>query len=78
MEKKTFVKRVDSLTQEQKNAMPAYRDMWISKGLQTGETDWETFDKYMPICYEKAKLAYPKRVVRVQSPLVGAFASGAE
>jgi hypothetical protein len=67
--------RIEKLTQKQKDAMPAYRDMWIAKGLQTGETDWDTFDKYMPICYEKAGISYPKRVVRVMSPMVGAFAA---
>ena len=67
--------KIKNLTPEQKAAMPAYRDEWIKKGLQTGKTDWATFDKYMPVCYEKAKLKYPSRIVRVQSPLVGALAA---
>jgi len=67
--------RIDKLTEKQKAAMPAYRDMWIAKGLQTGNADWETFDKYMPICYEKAGIEYPSRIVRVASPLVGALAA---
>src|SRR3990167_3255377 len=67
--------RIDKLTSEQEAAMSAYRDLWIAKGLQTGETDWETFDKYMPVCYEKAGIPYPSRVIRVPSPLVGALAS---
>ena len=52
--------------------MPAYAQKWIDIGLKTGETDWETFNKYMPICYEKAGLKYPTRVVRVPSPFFGA------
>ncbi len=69
------MKHIEKLTEEQKAAMPAYRDKWIEIGLRTGETDFETFDKYMPICYEKANIPYPKNVVRVSSPLVGAVAS---
>ena len=67
--------KITELTKEQRTQMPVYRNMWIAKGLQTGKTDFETFDKYMPICYEKAGLVYPKNVIRVKSPLVGALAS---
>jgi hypothetical protein len=69
------VKRIDKLTKEQVLMMKPWADKWIKIGLQTGETDWDTFDKYMPICYEKAGLKYPKRIIRVSSPLVGVFAS---
>ena len=68
-------KRIDKLTKEQEAMMAPHAQEWIAKGLQTGETDWETFDKYMPICYAKAGLKYPSRVVRVQSPLVGGLAA---
>jgi hypothetical protein len=67
--------RIDKLTPKEEKAMVAYRDKWIEQGLKTGETDWKTFDKFMPICYKKAGIEYPKNVVRVQSPLVGALAS---
>lgn len=66
---------ITKLTKKQEAQIPAYRDKWIEIGLRTGETDFETFDKYMPICYEKAGLKYPKNVVRVKSPLVGALAA---
>ena len=66
---------IDKLTTEEEAQIASYRDQWIAKGLQTGETDFDTFDKYMPICYEKAKISYPKNIVRVSSPLVGALAS---
>ena len=65
-------KRIDKLTPKQEAEMPAYRDKWIEIGLRTGETDWETFNKYMSICYEKAGLQYPARVVHVPSPFFGA------
>jgi len=71
---KTVV-HIKELTPEQETQLFSYRDYWIAKGLQTGETDWDTFDKYMPICYAKAGIKYPTRVVRVSSPLVGGLAA---
>lgn len=68
-------KRIDKLTPEQKSKMAGWAQRWIAIGLKTGETDWATFDKYMPVCYEKAGLKYPKKVVRVSSPIVGALAA---
>jgi len=70
-----MAKRIDILTPEQEAMLAPHAEEWIAKGLKTGETDWDTFDKYMPICYSKAGLKYPTRVVRVQSPLVGGLAS---
>lgn len=67
--------RIDKLTKTQEAAMPDYAQKWIDIGLKTGDADWDTFDKNMPICYEKAGLKYPVRVVRVSSPLVGALAA---
>jgi hypothetical protein len=66
---------IKGLTEKQKAAMPAFAQEWIKKGLKTGETDWDTFDKYMPICYEKAGIPYPARIVRVASPIVGALSA---
>src|SRR3990167_1857231 len=64
--------RIDKLTNKETEAMADYAKKWIEIGLKTGETDWDTFNKYMPICYEKANLKYPSRVVRVPSPFFGA------
>ena len=69
------VKRVGSLTKEQKALMPIWAAKWIEIGLRTGKTDWATFDKFMPICFEKAGLKYPKNIVRVSSPMVGGLAA---
>jgi len=69
------MKKITALTPEQEAMLPVWRDKWIEIGLKTGNTDWETFDKYMPVCYQKAGLVYPKKVIRVSSPMVGAFAS---
>ena len=68
-------KRIEKLTPEQEAQMAPWAKKWIEIGLRTGETDWDTFDKYMPICFKEAGLEYPKRVIRVSSPLVGALAS---
>ena len=64
--------RIDKLTNKETEAMADYAKKWIEIGLKTGETDWDTFNKYMSICYEKANLKYPSRVVRVPSPFFGA------
>ena len=48
------MKYIEKLTQSQKEMMPVWRDKWIKIGLQTGETDWDTFEKYIKVCYEKA------------------------
>ena len=70
------MKRIDKLTPEQESRMVEWRDKWIEIGLQTGETDWETGEEQIKLAYEKAKIDFPnKPVIRVQSPLVGAFAS---
>ena len=67
--------KITKLTKKQTEAMKPWANKWIEIGLKTGETDWKTFDKYMPICYEKAGIKYPIRIVRVSSPLVGALAA---
>ena len=69
------MKYIEKLTKEQEKSMKAYADKWIKIGLKTGKTDFDTFDKYMPTCYEKAGLKYPKNIVRVKSPLIGALVS---
>jgi len=68
-------KKITSLTPEQEARIPEWINKWVAIGLKTGKTDWETFDAYMPVCYEQAGLKYPTRVVRVSSPLVGTLAS---
>ena len=67
--------RIDNLTEEQKAQFGSYAQKWIDIGLKTGDADFDTFNKYMPLAYKKVGLEYPKNVVRVQSPLIGAIAS---
>jgi hypothetical protein len=69
------MKKITKLTKEQELLMPICMDYWISKGLQTGEADWETFDKNIKLAYEKANLKFPDKIIRVNSPVVGAIAA---
>ena len=55
--------------------MPEWRDKWIKIGLCCEPADRERFEKAARECYRFAKLDQPKRVVWVQSPIVGAFAA---
>ena len=66
---------ISKLTKKQEDLMPIWRDKWIEIGLRTGKTDWETFEKYIPLCYEKAGIPFPDKIIRVSSPIVGALAS---
>lgn len=69
------MKYIKELTVEQKARIPEWIDKWIKIGLKTGETDWETFEKYIEVCYQKANIPFPEKIIRVSSPLVGALAS---
>lgn len=68
-------KQIEKLTPEQEALIPICRDYWISKGLQTGETDWDTFETNIKLAYEKSNISFPNKIIRVQSPLVGALAA---
>src|SRR5579859_5253692 len=67
--------RIDRLTEAQQARMSEWADRWIEVGLRTGEADWERFEAAARKCYEYAKIPWPGVVVRVPSPLVGAFAA---
>ena len=69
------VKRIDRLTEAQKAQMKPWADKWIGIGLRTGETDWERFEGAARECYRFAGLNKPKIIIRVSSPIVGAFAA---
>src|SRR5574343_575703 len=69
------MKRIDSLTDEQRARFPEWRDKWIAKGLQTGDAHWDTFYEAIKVAYAKANIPFPDKIVRVQSPLVGALAA---
>ena len=64
---------IDKLTPEQDKLIPECRDYWIKKGLQTGETDFETFETNIKLAYKKANIPFPNKIIRVKSPIVGAL-----
>ena len=68
-------KRIDKLTDEQAAQMPAWRDKWIAIGLSTERADRAKFEAAVVRCYAAAKLAPPKRIVWVLSPLIMALAA---
>jgi len=68
-------KKLDKLTPEQEAMIPICRDKWIEIGLRTGETDWDTFEKNIKLAYEKTSFPFPNKIVRVNSPIVGALAA---
>src|SRR5580658_7710377 len=71
------VKRVDSLTEDQKARFPEWVKRWTDIGLRTGPADRPAFERHVARCYQAAGLDPPKRVVWVSSPFVLAFAAPA-
>ncbi len=72
-----MTKKITKLTDAQKARLPEWRDKWIEIGLRTGEADWERFDRGIRVAYEKAGIPFPEKIIRVPSPIVGAFATAA-
>src|SRR3990167_4788647 len=73
--RRPMVKHIDRLTDKQEAQMVPWAKKWIAIGLRTGETDWGRFEQGARACYRFTKLAEPRVVVRVQSPLVLALAA---
>lgn len=69
------VKRVEVLTDEHRSHFDEWRDKWIAIGLSTERADRATFESAVVECYQFAKLAPPKRIVWVDSPLTMAIAA---
>jgi len=70
-----MVTKITKLTKKQEEMLPVWTKKWIKIGLKTGETDWNTFEENIKVCYEKANIPFPNKIIRVNSPIVGAFAS---
>lgn len=68
-------KRIDRLTVEQEAAIPEHVARWIGWGRQCGEPDWDRWESGARRCYGFADIPWPGVVVRVPSPIVGAFAA---
>src|SRR5574337_740900 len=70
-----MVKRIDSLTPQQRARMDEWADKWISVGLRTGAADRHKFEKAAEQCYLASNLSWHGNVVWVPSPIVMAFAA---
>src|SRR5574337_1327929 len=70
-----MVKRIDSLTPQQRARMDEWADRWISVGLRTGAADRPKFEKAAEQCYRATGLSWHGNVVWVPSPIVMAFAA---
>ena len=69
------INKINSLTDAQKARFPEWVNKWIEIGLSTKEADWDVFASAIQVAYAKADIPFPERIIRVQSPLVGALAS---
>ena len=70
-----MVKSIKKLTDDQKSAMPAWRDKWIKIGLSTEPADRPRAEAAYRECYRAANLRDDVPIVWVESPLVGALAA---
>lgn len=68
-------KRITKLTADQESRFAQYVQMYTKIGLSCEEADWEKFEAGVRRCYHYAGLEPPKVFVRVQSPIVLAFAA---
>ena len=74
------MKKLTTLTPEQKDRMASFAQEWIQHGWRTKpltEEEWSVVEDGMRRCYEYAGKPWPGVVVRVPSPIVGAFAAPA-
>lgn len=65
----TAKKKIDSLTKEQEDQIPLFRDKWIQIGLSTEPLNLESAKKAAINAYELAGLAPPKNFFTAKSPL---------
>jgi hypothetical protein len=70
-----MVKKITSLSPEQRARFDEWADKWVEAGLRTGPADRPKFEKAVERCYAAAGLRWHGRVVWVSSPLVMAIAA---
>jgi len=71
-------KRIENLTPAQTERMESFAREWIERGWRTApltEEEWAVQNEGMRRCYEYAGIPFPKTIIRISSPLVGAFAA---
>ena len=70
--------KLTSLTGAQRDRMASFAQEWIQHGWRTQpltEEEWAVWEAGARKCYEFAGIPWPNRVIRVPSPIVGAFAA---
>ena len=73
-----MVRRVTELTPAQRDRMESHAQGWIDRGWRITpltESEWAVWEDGARYFYELAKIPFPKTIVRVPSPMVGAFAA---
>lgn len=65
--------RIDELTQEQIDAMPAHVEKWVDFGLDCSPAPRETVEDGIRRCYRLAGLDEPERIEWALSPVEGAL-----
>lgn len=68
---------ITEITDEQRAQMHDHVEKWISIGHQTGEANWSEWEAGARDCYKFAELEFPAIVVKVASPIAGAYISSA-
>jgi hypothetical protein len=71
-------RRITELTPAQRDRMGSFAQEWIRYAFRTEpltEEEWDVWQAGARKCYELAGKPFPKTVVRVSSPLVGAYAA---
>src|SRR2546429_1215149 len=68
-------KKLTTLTDDQKSRFTQYVQMYTKIGLCCDAADWGKFEDGVRRCYKFAGLEQPKIFVRVESPIVLAFAA---
>lgn len=63
-----IVSIITELTEEQKNKMSEYVDKWKKIGLSCEPVDKQLAEKAINLCYEKANLPIPKKIIWFGSP----------
>lgn len=72
------MKKLTKLTPEQEARMGPLAQEWIQYGWRTQpltDEEWAVWEQGARRCYEFAGIPWPGRVIRVGSPMVGAFAA---
>jgi hypothetical protein len=64
------VKKIESLTEEQRARFSEWVEKWKAIGLSCEPADWDRAERGILAHYAAAKLPPPKKIVRVGSPLV--------